>query len=91
MLANMSPLSPAPPQILQIQEPRPPQATLQNGTGGLTVIQASNGSLVREPIYVQTTNFGGGAGLNGDMLANIAAGIWEVGGEAPVAALNVWA
>ena len=60
MLANMSPLSPAPPpQILQIQEPRPPQATLQNGTGGLTVIQASNGSLVREPIYVQTTNFGG--------------------------------
>ena len=60
MLANMSPLSPTPPQILQIQEPRPP-ATIQNGTGGLTVIEASNGSqatLVRQPIFVQTA-FGG--------------------------------
>ena len=61
MLANMSPLSPTPPQILQIQEPRPPQATIQNGTGGLTVIGTSNGgqtTLVRQPIFVQTA-FGG--------------------------------
>jgi len=58
MLANMSPLSPTPPQILQIQEPRP-QATIQNG--GLTVIGTSNGgqaTLVRQPIFVQTA-FGG--------------------------------
>ena len=61
MLANMSPISPPPAQLLQIQEPRPPQATIQNGSGGLTVIETSNGSqarLVRQPIFVQTA-FGG--------------------------------
>lgn len=56
MLAKLSPLSPTPPQILQIQEPRP-QSTVRNGTGGLTVIETSNG--VRQPIFVQTA-FGGG-------------------------------
>ena len=61
MLASMSPLSPTPPQILQIQEPKPP-STIRTGAGGLTVIGTPNGShatLVRQPIFVQTA-FGGG-------------------------------
>ena len=65
MLANMSPLSPTPPQILQIQEPTP-QPTVRNGTsGGLTVIQTSSGgntTLVRQPIFVETA-FGGASSL----------------------------
>ena len=60
MLANISPLSPTPQQILQIQQPTP-QSTVRNG-GGLTVIQTSNGgnaTLMRQPIFVDTAFAGG--------------------------------